>query len=78
MHKKKLKDLYMMLDSPNLAECLAVDGVTDSTVGSLVRSLEVSVAILQNEDKYSLQFFYMIGLLPGGVYDYELKELWKK
>jgi hypothetical protein len=20
----------------------------------------------------------MIGLLPGGVYDYELKELWKK
>jgi len=50
LHKKKLKDLYMMLDSPNLAECLAVDGVTDSTVGSFVRSLEVSVAILQNED----------------------------
>jgi hypothetical protein len=46
LHKKSLKELFIMLDSPNLAECLAVDGVTDSTVGSLVRSLEVSISIL--------------------------------
>jgi hypothetical protein len=47
LHKKSLKDLYMLLNSANLTESLAVDGVTDSTVASLVISLEASISILQ-------------------------------
>ena len=67
LHKKSLKELYMLLNSDSLTECLAIDGVTDSTVASLILSIEASVSILQKEDEYALQFFYMIGLLPGGI-----------
>jgi hypothetical protein len=52
--KQSLLQLYNLLNSDNLASSLAVDGVTDSTVASLIISIEASVSILQKEDEYAL------------------------
>ena len=62
--------------SKEMHDVLSVDGITDSTVASLRLSLEASILILEKEDKKALQFFFMIGLLPGGVSDEELIEIW--
>lgn len=62
--------------SKEMHDVLSVDGITDSTVASLRLSLEASILILEKEDKEALQFFFMIGLLPGGVSDEELIEIW--
>ena len=55
---------------------LSVDGITDSTVASLRLSLEASILILEKEDKESLDFFFLIGLLPGGVSSEDLTDIW--
>lgn len=57
-------------------DVLKVDGINDSTVASLRLSLEVSIKSLEKENSQSLQFFFLIGLLPGGVYEQEFKDLW--
>lgn len=74
--KMKLKELYMLLNSKEMHDVLKVDGIKDSTVASLRLSLELSIKILEKENSQSVSFFFMIGLLPGGVYEYELKDLW--
>ena len=53
-----------------------MDGIKDSTVASLRLSLEASIKILEREDKEGLSFFFFIGMLPGGVSEEELEELW--
>lgn len=63
-----LKELYLLLSSKEMHDILKVDGITDSTVASLRLSLEASIKILEKEDKVCLQFFFLIGMLPGGVY----------
>ena len=73
--RMKLKDLYLLLNSKEMHEVLQVDGIKDSTVASLRLSLEVSIKILEKEDKQSLSFFFFIGMLPGGVLEEELGEL---
>ena len=50
--------------------------IKDSTVASLRLSLEASIKILEKEDKEGLSFFFFIGMLPGGVTEEELLELW--
>jgi len=67
-----LKELYILLNSERLLEVLKVSGVTDSTVASLLLSLEASIVILQDTDKQTLKFLFLIGLLPGGVFKDEL------
>ena len=57
-------------------EVLKADGIKDSTVASLRLSLEASIKILQKDDSESVQFFFMIGLLPGGIYETELMDMW--
>lgn len=58
-------------------DVLKVDGITDSTVASLRLSLEASLKILEKEDKNCLRFFFFIGMLPGGVYEEDLEDMWK-
>lgn len=65
----------MMLNSKEMHEVLQVDGIQDSTVASLRLSLEASIKILDKEDKKSLQFFFLIGMLPGGIKEEELSQL---
>ncbi len=74
---KRLIELYDMLNSEKLHEVLRVDGVTDSTVASLCLSIEVSITVLQKEDTVALSLFYLIGLLPGGIFKDELVRIWK-
>ena len=58
-------------------DVLKVDGIEDSTVASLRLSLEVSVKVLQKEEPEALNFFFFIGMLPGGIEEDELAELWQ-
>ena len=71
-----LKELYQLLNSKEMFQVLQVDGIKDSTVASLRLSLEASIKILEKEDKESLQFFFLVGMLPGGIEEEELQELW--
>jgi len=74
--KMTLKELYMLLNSKEMHEILKVDGITDSTVASLRMSLEASIKILEKEDKMCLRFFFLIGMLPGGVFGEDLEDIW--
>lgn len=74
--KMSLKELYMLLNSKEMHDVLSVDGITDSTVASLRLSLEATIKIIEKEDKESLEFFFLIGMLPGGVSDDELNDIW--
>jgi hypothetical protein len=76
--KKSLKELYILLSSDKLISSLAVDGVKDQAIASLCLSLEISVTILEKDDHDALAFFYLIGLLPGGIFKYELPSIWRK
>jgi hypothetical protein len=76
--KKTLKELYDLLNSDKLLETLTVDGVKDQAVASLCLSLEISVGILEKDDQNALAFFYLIGLLPGGIFKKELPFIWKR
>lgn len=51
--------------------------MTDSTVASLCLSLEASIIVLEKEDQFTLHFFYLVGLLPGGVFKDECAHIWK-
>lgn len=66
----------MLLNTKEMYDVLKVDGIEDSTVASLRLSLEVSIKVLQNEDLQALQFFFLIGMLPGGIEEEELAEIW--
>jgi hypothetical protein len=68
----KIKDLYLLLTSKEMHDVLKVDGISDSTVASLRLSLEASIKVLEKEDKESLRFFFLMGMLPGGVTEDEL------
>ncbi len=70
--KMKLKDLYLLLNSKEMHDVLKVDGIKDSTVASLRLSLEASISVL---DKESLSFFFLIGMLPGGIDENELDNI---
>lgn len=74
--RMKLKELYNLLNSKEMYDVLKVDGIEDSTVASLRLSLEVSVKVLQKEEPEALNFFFFIGMLPGGIEEDELAELW--
>jgi hypothetical protein len=76
--KKSLKELYILLSSDKLISSLAVDGAKDQAIASLCLSLEISVNILEKDDHDALAFFYLIGLLPGGIFKNELSSIWKK
>ena len=52
--------------------------MTDSTVASLCLSIEASIIMLKNEDQATLSFFYLIGLLPGGIMKDDVKNIWKE
>lgn len=71
---KSLREVYELLNSERLLEVLKVDGVTNSTVASLCLSLEASIALLQDQAD-TLSFFYLIGLLPGGIFKDELQKI---
>ena len=58
-----------MLNSKEMHDVLKVDGISNSTVASLRLSLEASIKMLEKENKESLQFFFFVGLLPGGIYE---------
>jgi hypothetical protein len=72
----RLKDLYLMLNSKEMHDVLKVEGITDSTVASLRLSLEASIKILEKDDLECLRFFFLIGMLPGGVYEQDLEAVW--
>lgn len=71
-----LKELYLLLNSKEMHDVLKVDGITDSVVASVRVSLEASLKFLEKDNPETYRFFFLIGMLPGGVYEYELEKLW--
>lgn len=67
--------LYQTLNSKEMHEILKVDGIEDCTVASLRVSLEASVMMLEKEDPVALELFFLIGLMPGGVNEDQLKKM---
>ena len=45
-------------------------------MASLRVSLEASIKVLEKDDKEALSFFYLVGMLPSGIFEEELKDLW--
>jgi len=74
--KMRLKELYDLLSSSSMNEVLRVEGIQDSTVASLRVSLEASIQILEKEDAESYNFFFMLGMLPGGATGEELESMY--
>ncbi|CDW71451.1 UNKNOWN [Stylonychia lemnae] len=74
--RMSLKELYLLLNSKQMFDTLKVEGIEDSTVASLRVSLEASITVLQREDPSAYNFFFLIGMLPGGIEEDELVELW--
>ena len=56
-------------------DALEVSGFKDQN-SSLRVSLELSIKSVQSTTPASLNLFSFIGLLPGGVTDYELTQMW--
>jgi len=74
--KMTLKELYLLLNSKEMHEVLKVDGITDSVVASVRVSLEASLKFLERDSPETYRFFFLIGMLPGGILDFELEKLW--
>ena len=72
---KSLKQLFYQFWDSNIMDALEVSGFKDQN-SSLRVSLELSIKSVQSTTPASLNLFSFIGLLPGGVTDYELTQMW--
>ena len=71
---KTLKELFQQLLSTNI-----IDGLEDNEIqsyASLRLSLEISIENLKKSKPDALKLFKFIGLLPGGVNQNELTDMW--
>lgn len=76
LQNMSLKELYLHLDSHEITSVLEVEGIKNTEISSLKISLEVSLKVLKKDSPESLEFFFLMGLLPGGVSEQELDELY--
>ena len=72
-HQSLVKLFEQMLES-SLLDALGNQG--KQSYASLRLSLDISIQYLKRNDLESLNFFKFIGLLPGGVEEEELTQIW--
>ena len=73
-----LVHLYRMLTSEVLYNELKKDNVDDCTLASLRISAAVSIRFISESDPETMNLFYLLGMMPGGITPNELDCLWKK
>ena len=71
-----LVHLYRMLTSEKLFNELKKDKVDDSTMASLRISAQVSIQFISESDPETMNLFYILGMLPGGLSPDDLDCLW--
>ena len=71
-----LVDLYTMLTSNKLCEILKSEEIEDKMMASLRISVQVSVSMINESDPKSMQLFFLLGLLPGGIGVDDLDKIW--
>ena len=76
---RKLKDLYDKMISDPIMNVLRAEGLSENEANAL-NSMEVSLDItlkhLEEKSNEAINFFGLLGLLPGGVRESDLKTLW--
>jgi hypothetical protein len=56
-----------MLTSEEMMEMLRIDGIKENSMASLRVSLEASLNYIEKDYPCAFNFFFFIGLLPGGI-----------
>lgn len=74
LERQSLKDLFEQLLDSNIMDVLNKEG--NQSYASLRLSLEISIKNIKKERPRAIELFKFIGLLPGGVNQNELTELW--
>ena len=57
---------------------LKTDKIEDSMMISLRLSAQVSIQFIQDSDPESMDLFYLLGMLPGGIAPQDLDFLWQR
>lgn len=57
---------------------LKTDKIEDSMMISLRLSAQVSIQFIQDSDPESMDLFYLLGMLPGGIAPHDLDFLWQR
>ena len=74
LERQTLTELFAQLLESNIMDALGQDG--EHSYASLRLSLEISIKNIKKSSPGALELFKFIGLLPGGVNQNELTELW--
>ena len=74
LEHQTLTELFQQLIDSNIMDALSFKGKQSYT--SLRISLEISINNIQKQNPQALDLFKLIGLLPGGIKQTELTELW--
>lgn len=73
---KSLKELFYDFCDSNVMDALEVSSGSKNASTSLRLSLEISVNHMKETNPDALNLFGFIGLLPGGVNDEEITQMW--
>ena len=73
-----LVKLYGILTSNELCALLKKEEIQDSMIASLTLSAQVSIQFIRENDPESMDLFFILSMLPGGVTPAELDLLWSK
>ena len=73
---KSLKELFYAFCSSNLMDALDISPDNQNANTSLRVSLELSISHMRNTTPEALDLFGFVGLLPGGVTEVELTQMW--
>jgi hypothetical protein len=65
-----------MQTSNQITQMLQRENIEDKMLASLRISIYISIQMLQETDPVCMSLFYLLGMLPGGVTDDELGNLW--
>ena len=72
-----LVDLYKLMTSNELFHRLKDEKIEDDMQISLRLSAQVSIQSIEETDPESMDLFFLLGLLPGGVSPSDLDHMWR-
>ncbi|CDW76896.1 UNKNOWN [Stylonychia lemnae] len=74
--KLTLKQIYNLSVSREVKQVVSSDGIKNNSLLGLRILVEIIINHIDNEDPKTVQFFFLIGQLPGGIKDKELQKIW--
>lgn len=74
---KSLKELFLAFCNSNMMDALSISSESQNKNTSLRVSLELSINHMKNSMADALKLFGFMGLLPGGISEKELTQIWE-